>query len=1602
MSFDGFGKYSGPRGTPKPQPTFGYPQRPPSPTPPLSSYPLQRSPRDFDAPERTYSPQLAFHSNHAAMGPSYPSAAVFRSTESPPKSGEGLISFIGSYDAQARQRPSAVNSFHASQNSGAYFHSKISPLHDLKRTKSPQLLSTDEDIARNSRSGGARPSDSLFNDHRNSIPEGTPSPPLFPENHHSVENFGPSIETQRLGVSPPVWGNKTRLPGNFSNSRALQDRSAVFPNDSRNTFATKNRDVQVLKRTRSPPANEVSLENSHFSRNDSKRRSASPPRLGTRSNTLSKALDSEIPRFSLPSSQSIADKAAATKPSNFPVPKRTRSPPLPSTDQVFQGSSSTQDDVERELQAKAKRLARFKVELSQTVQSTSGIGNQKVSVKSNDQSFTERRTSMGERSTDMAADFPNGNVLSDYEGPESSTIITGLCPDMCPESERAERERKGDLDQYERLDGDRNRTSQSLAVKKYNRTAEREADLIRPMPILQKTIDYLLYLLDQPYDDKFLGLYNFLWDRMRAIRMDLRMQHIFNLDAITMLEQMIRLHIIAMHELCEYTKGEGFSEGFDAHLNIEQMNKTSVELFQLYDDHRKKKVQVPTEKEFRGYYALLKLDKHPGYKVEPAELSLDLSKMTPEIRQTPEVLFARDVARACRTGNFIAFFRLARKASYLQACLMHAHFAKLRTQALASLHCGLQNNQGIPIAQIAKWLAMEEEDIEKLLEYHGFSIKEYEEPYMVKEGSFLNSDNDFPVKCSNLVHTKKSPRIVENVSSPHPTMSQPAEEVKEGPLVPVYVQEQKPVLFVNTVSLVPAVDEEMDDYEVVPSPKDTPVKPVVKALGIGQQFGDGTQMAAASPLSWDFTVAHNSPKSPQAMVRSSGKPNYDIIFRNSLEKNTHSDAKAIPSQIMIERVDQEKFARAELDSTMENSVPHEVFIEDLEHEEHTDSHQAVETEEAEPSYHDEEVAVAKLKLIIRIWKRRSVKKRELREQRQLAAMAALNSLSLGPQIRQDIDQPSTSSKFNIDRVVYERSERHERSWSKLNVSDVIAGTLSGRNQAAKCLCWKIILFSQMDNSGGDKLRQLNQVTHFTAGPWLLSKLMPTRKDDDDDLILSSPGLSIWRKWVRSPSGGDLSCCLSIIRDAKLDNMNETVLGASAVLFLVSESISLEIQKSRLHNLVMSLPSGSCLPLLIIIDSHEESSDSSSIMAEKLGLHDIDKSRVIDFTVVSLAENRQLEECDGFFSDEQLRGGLQWLASESPLQPVVSCVKTRELVLAHLSSSLAVLDEMGVYEVGPEQCISAFNKALHQAVRKIATAADANPISWPCPEIALLEKTSNEYEVAKLYLPDIGWSSLEKIELLISALRGSELPRFQEDISWLYRGSKLGREIENQRLQLENCLIRYLTESSKMMGPSLATNEARVMLQKGARLELHNSTYYIVPNWAMLFQRVFNWRLMSLSNGAVSTAYVLEQHDTNVSTSPSRVDKQGLDGSVSSHYYLIHPSLDEMVQVGCGSIASCKDHSEYEAFQPPQGMLPTGSTVQTTNASNTMQGEMRFSHDDNLSEANNNNYIVHRSIDTSSGLVVATKAAKEADNLSKLLKQCNILQDTIDKQLSVYF
>jgi hypothetical protein len=70
--------------------------------------------------------------------------------------------------------------------------------------------------------------------------------------------------------------------------------------------------------------------------------------------------------------------------------------------------------------AKAKRLARFKVELSK-------------SEHNNDDDVADHTASVSEKKhMDSAANVTNGHGVSDNEGRETSNVIIGLCPDMCP------------------------------------------------------------------------------------------------------------------------------------------------------------------------------------------------------------------------------------------------------------------------------------------------------------------------------------------------------------------------------------------------------------------------------------------------------------------------------------------------------------------------------------------------------------------------------------------------------------------------------------------------------------------------------------------------------------------------------------------------------------------------------------------------------------------------------------------------------------------------------------------------------------------------------------------------------------------------------------------------------------------------------------------------------------------------------------------------------------------------------------------------------------------------------------------------------------------
>ncbi|KAH9609132.1 hypothetical protein KSS87_004497 [Heliosperma pusillum] len=1538
--------------------------------------------------------------------------------------------------------------------------SKVSPSQVLESSRRPPVQYNDDFLNKPINDSMEGPSDNISTHPVASQRRQSPFPAVA-SNHSTVNPISSLNKPQRVS-SAQSGDRQTSVSGGFGNLN--QGRS--FPNHAGTSISSKVSPSQVAGNARRSPVqynddflNEpinYSVEghtdntfNGHVasqrrqspfpavasnhpninptsSLNKPQRPSVSPPKSNNRAGAVN---DSQFSQRIPPSSDGMNGDSSGTRFPSHPVAKRTRSPPAASGQVFLRSSPSTEDDTEREEQAKAKRLARFRTELDEvelSVQRGTNVPPNKTLIKS-----IETKNSM----EDLSMEY-------DGEDSQSSNIIVGMCPDMCPESERGERERKGDLDRYERLDGDRNHTNKILAVKKYNRTAEREADLIRPMPILQKTMDYLLGLLDQPYDDRLLGLYNFLWDRMRAIRMDLRMQHIFNLKAITMLEQMIRLHVIAMHELCEFSKGEGFSEGFDAHLNIEQMNKTSVELFQLYDDHRKKGIFIPTEEEFRGYYALLKLDKHPGYKVEPAELSLDLAKMTAEIRQTQEILFARDVARSCRTGNFIAFFRHARKASYLQACLMHAHFSKLRTQALASLHSGLQHSQGLPVTHVARWLGMEGEDIESLLVYHGFSIKEFEEPYMVKDSPFLCDDKDYPTRCSTLVHRKKSSTIVEDVSSSREVILPPETSRLQKFSKNTHIASKN----VQTESLLNvSVGGHMEINAVTPPSDSSHGQPIfgtsndrqvglVPGSRIDQPCNDNLRVAAGSPrrnsrvpksfasLQSPSMQEKPSPSTPNSSYILGASQLSDKIPRgtsstdqfvpaplspslvfaiqdgfkgpiqSSPNLNENSESNATPLSTVSADIREIMPSDLEVASISASSPKDAVFMEELVTQNSSDMKEEVENDDVSCNF-DKEVAEAKLRLLLRLWRRRFVRKRKLYEENRLAANAALSSLSLGPPLWQSKEKLVHSPKLNIDKALHERYEKWQESLVRWNVSDLVAATLAGKNANSKCVCWKVISFSWLQHGTSDTIAR-NPSTHLSLDEWLHYKLIPAVKDETvEGLAMSAPGLSVWRKWGRSNSV-DTACYFSVMKDTTSGNSEINFVGASAILFPISETVPWDVQRTHLHKVVVSLPLEAYAPLLILSGSRRDDvAVTSDGIVAKLGLDELDKSRVRNYSIICLNEREDnTGRFHGYFSDQKLKDGLVWLASESRPQPILSCVTTRELSSLHLNLCLDALHLLGSDRVGPNQYISAFNEALDLTLNDILSSSKANPNNWPCPEVFLLDDSSAESRAVKEFLPTLGWSSYEELDPLISAVSNCKLPYFTDDLSWLgIKGCNIEEQIEEQRQLLQDCLTKYLSQTSNMMHWMMAAKEATLMVQNYTRLELHDTEFKMVPSWVLILRRVFNWQL----NGAAifaKKAYVLEKSVFTCS-SPQFLK---LNMDVNMHQYGVHPSLDEMVEVSCSPIGSKRAKSSPKSLRNVAAITSFENTAAVTLLNPAF-------------EENNDDSDIHmHSVDDSdihlvnSDLDLVTQDEKKDDKLSQLLNQCDLLQNAIERKLSIYF
>ncbi|KAF2847241.1 hypothetical protein T440DRAFT_210751 [Plenodomus tracheiphilus IPT5] len=281
-----------------------------------------------------------------------------------------------------------------------------------------------------------------------------------------------------------------------------------------------------------------------------------------------------------------------------------------------------------------------------------------------------------------------------------SVKLYGICTDMCPEFERVRRIVEEDVKapectiETEHLPRKQRIPDESRMVKAYSRSAagakqELVSDIRSPTTCL-KTIEYLYERLDH---DDFDFLHQWLWDRTRAIRKDLRTQRIESKPDIsillTCLERSARFLLLSAHHMARSTKDD-----YTHQQDIEQLNQTLMSLRERYVDNRRANIPSENEAEFWAYRLILA----PIY--TNSQLENELHRVPSDLRNNTRVKVAVDIFRALKSvlitssdnivqcqSNWKHFWDLIKssRVSYLMACAAEISFNRMRHVVLDSI-----------------------------------------------------------------------------------------------------------------------------------------------------------------------------------------------------------------------------------------------------------------------------------------------------------------------------------------------------------------------------------------------------------------------------------------------------------------------------------------------------------------------------------------------------------------------------------------------------------------------------------------------------------------------------------------------------------------------------------------------------------------------------------------------------------------------------------------------------------------------------------------------------------------------------------------------------
>ncbi|XP_055602164.1 SAC3 domain-containing protein 1 [Uranotaenia lowii] len=299
------------------------------------------------------------------------------------------------------------------------------------------------------------------------------------------------------------------------------------------------------------------------------------------------------------------------------------------------------------------------------------------------------------------------------------SFIRGSCETMCPKSEIDLRTKEKMLHFYELKPGSRTEPDLNRVVKEFARSAagvrRPKHWEIRTFPALKRSVEYLLTEIILDTRRSYTFQYEFIFDRLRAVRQELVMQNLSTKESLELLVPSVRFLSYSAYRLCAAPMNE-----FDPKICSTHLQECLKKVLRCYEDLDQESVEYDRNQriQMEGIYLIFNLGS-----MEALSRGINLSK---DLREHLKIHLTLNLEYI--RANFYKVLEGFQSLPPLETALASLKLSEIRRQMLLRFSVAFQSKQlTVPLDWIGHILHYRDDELNLILtdcEYYNLQLVE--------------------------------------------------------------------------------------------------------------------------------------------------------------------------------------------------------------------------------------------------------------------------------------------------------------------------------------------------------------------------------------------------------------------------------------------------------------------------------------------------------------------------------------------------------------------------------------------------------------------------------------------------------------------------------------------------------------------------------------------------------------------------------------------------------------------------------------------------------------------------------------------------------------